>query len=383
MADRITLNGMRNLLSILLLLFEIQSVKIFSQFPVEIGYNRNWNFIGENHATYIRSGNWSYKDNFFTGKFTDRLADTTIIITEGYFQDGAKHGYFREFYDDGRLKSHGMYQGNSKQGIWEYYDRFGVLTHVIRHDSIGFEFVRIHPRFVKKGLFKREKVSFWKYETNHLNTVVILGVMKNGENHGKWTVSVNGDIFLTEKYRTGKFLYSTLYQGGFPMRDKQSYLPAILNTDVYLDVSGKLTMPYRETGKNEYAFLYARPGMKTDYVYEGVMDDSIIGEIIPPVYPEGYRRFRTFMNERIRCFVPSGNPVPQELMLTVYIDTSGTPYRFDFREPIDEECRQKVISKILAMKKWYPAATREKQLINSRIVIYLDCDIVRSSVSAE
>jgi hypothetical protein len=350
-----------------------------AQFPVEVFYSSNWNLAPKVEGSYVRTGLWSYKDDFFTGEFIDRSTkDTNRVITRGCYKNGMRNGFFTEYHNDGHLKSKGYYVNNQKTGNWDYYDRFGVLTHSVLHDSMDFIFTYIHPQLIRKLWFHRQQVVFYKFETENLSSLFLKGNLKNSQKTGKWVLKVDGEVFLNERYRNGKFLYSVLMERGMQLRDDQQYLPTILNTDVYLDQTEKRNQRFSTFFSNQYPFRDVSPGMETEYEYKGIIGDSVVTNIIPPVYPDGYRKFRTFMNERIRCFVPPDNPVPQQLMITIYIDTNGKPYQFEFKDPIDEECRQKVIAKVRAMKNWYPAATSSGELISSRIMFYLECDIVRT-----
>jgi protein TonB len=60
------------------------------------------------------------------GSYEIRYNISGVRIT-GYYKNGIKDGFWTEYRKDGNKKNEGLYEGENRIGVWNFYDKNGVL----------------------------------------------------------------------------------------------------------------------------------------------------------------------------------------------------------------------------------------------------------------
>ena len=155
------------------------------------GVRREYNKKGEVEKSYI----------FKNGR----------IIAEGILKDnGKKEGLWKEYYDDGSLKSEGNYKNDWKTGKWKYYYPNGQL------EETG-EYINGKPEgewtwYFPSGKLLR-KMNYYQglpdgeiTEYDEDGNVVLKGEYIEGKREGKWIYSVGDtkeETFYSEDMKNG------------------------------------------------------------------------------------------------------------------------------------------------------------------------------------
>lgn len=144
-----------------------------------------------------------------------------VLVSEGIIlNDGQKQGLWREYYNDGKLKSEGSYENNNKSGKWKYYYRNQVIEQTGNYNKKGQlsgKWLWYYPdsKLMREENFKRGKLDGMFVEYDSKGRIVEQGEYSEGLKTGNW-VEVQGNIKSEGEYvsgnRNGKWI--SVYDNG-------------------------------------------------------------------------------------------------------------------------------------------------------------------------
>ncbi len=248
----------------------------------------------------------SYKDGLAEGIRREYTKDgkiaTAYIFEKGFItgqgvvdEKGLKQGYWKEFYNDGKLKAEGNYKDNIKNGEWKFYTENEKLKQQGKFNKNGFQtgawkWFYEDGKQQKSEIFTNGVLEGETEEFDEAGNLITKGTYVEGNEDGPW-------IFVTSGYRQeGVFNYGRkngLWKSFYPdqtLKFEGTYI------DDYPD--GKHTY-YWENGKvkEERFYVMGKPegtwrkydetGALTIYIdYKRGIEYRYDGVIIKPVIEE-------------------------------------------------------------------------------------------------
>jgi len=131
-----------------------------------------------------------------------------ILVSEGIIlNDGQKEGLWREFYNDGKLKSEGNYEKNNKSGKWKYYYRNQVIEQTGTYNKKGQlsgKWLWYYPdsKLMREENFRRGKLEGLFVEYDSKGRIVEQGEYADGLKVGNW-IEVQGTMKSEGEYVSG------------------------------------------------------------------------------------------------------------------------------------------------------------------------------------
>ena len=122
-----------------------------------------------------------------TNSLPENEVSVTLRNTEyNNYKQGEKIGLRKEFYENGQIKSEGVFKAEKKEGLHKEWQSNGVLI------LEGY-----YENGIANGIMK------WYHDKGFLAGV---GLMKNGERHGVWKVYAieDGKLAAEVKFKEGK-----------------------------------------------------------------------------------------------------------------------------------------------------------------------------------
>lgn len=202
------------------------------------------------HKVYDENGKVQKADIYDSGR----------VVASGGIDDGdQQEGDWKEFYENGDLKSEGKYVGGVKVGEWKYLFRDGKKFEVGKYDTKGKQTGK-WDWYYEDGKLRRES-NFFKgqedgdfMEYNDSGTVITQGQYTDGMKEGKWIYQLGNyksvgkylddmeDSTWTEYYNdNGKVRFTGKYSQGRPDGVHTWYYE-----DGKVEVEGKYTLGLME-----------------------------------------------------------------------------------------------------------------------------------------
>ena len=133
-----------------------------------------------NYAQNMKQGYWGYLpvDQYTTSKYVNYVNDTleglarefgvdSTLLSDGYYKNGLKDGYWKFYYPDGTMKAQGRYHKNYKSGWWISYDEQGEISEEANYSKgeISGYFKRyINGVLSEEGeKFDKKRKGVWKF----------------------------------------------------------------------------------------------------------------------------------------------------------------------------------------------------------------------------
>lgn len=146
--------------------------------------------------------------------------DKGIVISEGYLtEEGKKEGHWKNLYENGEVKSEGLFKNNRQVGEWDFYFAGGVPEQIGNFANGYFD--GEWKWFYKNGKFLRieEYVNGKRegkfFEFSELGDTITRGFFIDGERNGEWMVRV-GDNIEKGRYNVGlkEGIWKEYYKNG-------------------------------------------------------------------------------------------------------------------------------------------------------------------------
>ncbi len=149
-----------------------------------------------------------------------RTYDTAGVILEGFIyskgtiiasgivnEDGNRHGFWKDFYSDGKLRAEGKYENGKQIGIWKYFYPNGQIEQTGKFNKNGKPEDTWKWFFEKGSLLREESYrnglrDGLKIEYDETGKIIEEGEFVDGLEEGIWTETM-GDCFLRGNYRDG------------------------------------------------------------------------------------------------------------------------------------------------------------------------------------
>ena len=209
------------------------------------------------------------------------------VIAEGVFTDGGKHeGLWKEYYDDGSLKSEGNYEDDKKTGSWKYYYPNGQLqeTGVYENGQPEGKWLWYYPsgKKLRELTYYQGKRDGNITEYDESGKVVLQGEYLEDKREGKWIYEVGDakeETFYSDDLKNGwDRIYSNdgtlLFEGKFiddnPNGEHKWYWPNGKLKKQGRYVMGRKTgdwKTYTETGE---LFLVISYQNGKEFKYDGI-----------------------------------------------------------------------------------------------------------------
>jgi len=148
------------------------------------GVRREYNEKGKIEKSYI----------FHNGK----------MVAEGIFTDAGLHeGTWKEYYEDGSLKSEGDYENDKKTGLWKYYYPNGQIEETGTYDKTGPEgkWLWYYPsgKLLRELTYYQGKKDGNIMEYDEYNNLILQGEYIEDKREGTWIYQV-GDAKQQTQY---------------------------------------------------------------------------------------------------------------------------------------------------------------------------------------
>lgn len=146
--------------------------------------------------------------------------DNGRVMSEGLLtEDGKKEGNWKNFYEDGEVKSQGVYKNNRQTGEWKFFYKQGVSEQIGNFNNGYFDgewkWFNKAGKLVKVEEYVKGKRDGFYYELNSTGDTIARGSFLEGEREGDWMVK-SGDVVAKGKYVNGlkEGIWREFYQNG-------------------------------------------------------------------------------------------------------------------------------------------------------------------------
>lgn len=190
--------------------------RIIKDDSVKLFLNSNMQFTNERCATLFRYTRVDLKGNF-NGDFVDISTDENLVGA-GHYAHGLRHGYFQEFYANGKVMSQGKYENNRPSGKWEFFYENGLpqKTIIISPSGDTLLWTQIDPKGRINVLEGEGKyIAYKEFRSKFENYYEAKGEVRKGKPHGLWTAPfqssfADGRVFTHEEfYENGSMIRTT------------------------------------------------------------------------------------------------------------------------------------------------------------------------------
>ncbi|MDO1449395.1 hypothetical protein Q0590_24175 [Rhodocytophaga aerolata] len=155
-------------------------------------------------AKYYRTAKLNHYLYFFEGSFKDYYSSGQVAV-EGSYLNNLLQGSYKAFYGNGQLKESGQWQQGYKTGEWKYWYENGQLKKVIRFNGQDYYLQEFYKSNGKRLTFDGHGEFS---EIDLLPKTLIRGEIKNGKQHGKWTIYIQNSNYKVgvEVFENGRFI---------------------------------------------------------------------------------------------------------------------------------------------------------------------------------
>ena len=209
-------------------LFVFISTLAYSQVKVTLYYTKGWQLTKKDSARYIRTATYDTLNFVFDGPVEDRFVSGDPQM-KGNYVNGSKEGLFTFYHENGHVESTGLFESNSRSGVWKYFYRnaqprahleftpvFGNEPNILfLNDSTG-------KQILHNG------TGNW-FEVIPLATggkLTVHGQYKDNQKNGKWTMrETPGKTLVVESFNKGHFVsgYVKVDNQGMDIFEPQEY----------------------------------------------------------------------------------------------------------------------------------------------------------------
>jgi TonB family protein len=285
--------GMKRLLFFCCVLLWINS---FSQIPVRLYFNQNWQLCKKESAAYYRDAKFDTTMYQYVGDVEDYTISGNLVM-KGFYQGKMRNGEFTSHYGNGTIESIGPYSHDLRIGTWKYFYPNGIQKTELEFFPPNNYTIKFFNDSTGKQVL-RDGTGKWEERYEYLDAsppliVINQGAYKNGKKNGKWICRLeSGKKIYEETYRDGEFF------GGYNFdsdgKKKESYNEPFKNhmtipqkfqlTENLIFVSG--------VDQSDYPFLTKLPGPKTHAQKprpdtQGKESDEVFTVIEVSAMPEG------------------------------------------------------------------------------------------------
>lgn len=155
-------------------------------------------------ADYYRIAKVNHDVYLFDGQSKDYYSSGQLAV-DCYYQNNLLHGKYVSFYSNGQIKETGQFSRGLKVGDWKYWHKNGQLKKTIVFKEKDYFLREYYKRNGKQLIIDGNG----KYRETYLPTKIMMeGEVKNGKQHGKWTISnkILGLKTGIEFFENGKFI---------------------------------------------------------------------------------------------------------------------------------------------------------------------------------
>jgi len=213
-------------------ILQYQYIKDEYKKPLYHGFYRRWDSTG---SYLLVSGKYIYgqKDSLWVEYYTENRPKY-----EAFYENNVKHGYCKEYDENGTLQTEGTYKNGKKEGIFKFYYPDGKIHEITTYadDKMHGQFQRFYPNgniAVTGQYYYDQKTGFWEYFYENGNTEAqenYLGGLLHGEyiayhpnkqlkteglyyagkKDGRWlSFQANGLRDMVAAYKQGKVMYES------------------------------------------------------------------------------------------------------------------------------------------------------------------------------
>lgn len=180
-------------------------VEILGPDSVKFYYRAGGNLLHDQEcAQYYRIARMNHDHYIFDGHAQDYYISGQLAVDCRYSKN-ILHGLYTAYYVNGQIKETGQFKEGLKTGEWKYWHNNGQVKKVINFRADGARLQTLNKAngkpLVSNGNGEYTERELLSYRT-------IKGEIKNGRQHGKWTISnhFNGMRNAVEIFDNGKFV---------------------------------------------------------------------------------------------------------------------------------------------------------------------------------
>ena len=170
------------------------------------------------------------KNGDFFLAFTDSSAQHNIVA-KGFYNGGAKNGYFELYYPNGVMRCKGNYKNNIEDGTWHFYYEDGNPERTLScsaTDILLMDFIDKDGKVMVKdgnGYFNGRVAA----DMPEYTVITASGKIVNGSPDGDWTSKYSNKVYCNEVFKNGKFIKGDC-PGSYRSEKKNYKTVSILNS---------------------------------------------------------------------------------------------------------------------------------------------------------
>jgi len=259
-------------------------IEILGTDSIKFYFKAHGILVDKECADYYRIAKMSHDGYFFDGRSLDYYLSGQLTVDSRY-SNNLIHGAYNSFYLNGQAKETGQYNDGQKVGEWKYWYENGQLKKVIVFSDQGFFLKELYKSNGKQLVVDGNGEYI---ETDLQPGITMKGEIRNGKQHGKWTIFNQLSGFKTgvELFENGKFIEGQNIAQAASFNEKYTDYPSsfIDLTKDLLDISRARKIDCTKYGR-ENRYRMARYNSKYtalpfyDYVYQN---------FDPPKFGHGY-----------------------------------------------------------------------------------------------
>lgn len=336
------------------------SLNLMSQDKVTLDYNSDWEITKKSNATYYREVEYDL-DNFrIHGKVFDY--DTSgVLLMEGNYLNGIRHGDFTFNYLNGKIESKGKYLDNKRFGNWEYYYSNGKLKQIVNFPEIegkfDFAVVEFYDRngnqLIKNGTGKWINDSIQTGFFDQYSLKRLTGQFKDSLKSGEWQLVriSDGALMHSERFRKGRFTSATVFNTQFNYMGSMTTEVIDKFPDIYI---GKFENT-EQFKLDTTIFPEQLINSDVETIFRTITGKAFKIKNRKVGYAEGDYNLFEFIASNIRFPIRAiEEKVKGKVYITVVVDSLGNTKETKILRGLQKDVDNEAIRVIQLIKKWLP-----------------------------
>jgi TonB family protein len=323
----------------------------YSQVLDTLYYNQYWQLVTRDSAKQFRVAEIDTVNLWFTGKFRDYYADSSLLMEGQYSKSGLKNGPFKILYPDGQVYCKGFFDNDMLSGRWEYFNRDGKLMERVQFEGADFIVLDSYDaegkRQLRNGNGKWVKV----FVDGKGFGLEASGRYYNGKREGNWRLkNMGGETVLLERYTNDYFIDGVIYLPRMEYYNETRFTSNLFYPGSLRTIESFLVW---QAYKSDYPYLTWLPFENDSTNIDG---ENIEQPDKAAHYPLG---MEAFYKRVAQVLIYPGPAQTKRIEGKVYIEfivgTDGYLYDARVVRGIGGGCDQQALIAVLAAGRWFPA----------------------------
>jgi len=179
-------------------------IEILGPDSIKFYYKSHGILVDKECSDYYRIAKLNHDAYFFDGQSKDYYSSGQLAV-ECNYTNNQIHGKYTSFYSNGQIKETGQFNQGRKIGEWKYWHDHGQLKKIIIYSEYDY-FLRELYKSNGKQLIAEGNGKY--IEKDLPDKPKVKGEIKNGKQHGKWTIynQLTGFKTAVELFENGRFI---------------------------------------------------------------------------------------------------------------------------------------------------------------------------------